>query len=189
MQVGTPGSTGHPALPFEIQRVCGSRIENTFSSWGIVSPLSRRRSVWSIWRTACDRKLLISVIVQAVAPFAASAGTPPRPRQRITREPEAAPGRPRIQGARPNGSLRAPSIAGHLKGKPQRGKVLDLRAGTRSGPWVRIANTGLQEGRTALRLTLGQSWAWLRLPRRTKPGTASTIVSLSGVAMSPITVT
>ena len=32
MHTGTPNSTGQPALPFEIQRVCGSKIENTFSS-------------------------------------------------------------------------------------------------------------------------------------------------------------
>ncbi len=50
--------------------------------------------------------------------------TSPHLRKQITREPEAAPGRPRIQGARPNGPLRAPSLAGHLQGKPQGGKVL-----------------------------------------------------------------
>ena len=29
-QTATPSSTGRPALPFEIQRVCGSKMENTF---------------------------------------------------------------------------------------------------------------------------------------------------------------
>ena len=34
MHTGTPSSTGTPVLPFETQRVCGSKTENTFSSCG-----------------------------------------------------------------------------------------------------------------------------------------------------------
>ena len=34
-----------PALPFMIQRVCGSNSENSFSSCGIVSPSSTRRRI------------------------------------------------------------------------------------------------------------------------------------------------
>ena len=66
--------------------MCGSKIENTFSCWGIVSPLSRRRSVWSVRRTACARKSLISVTVQAEAPFAASAGRSPSTRRKNSRQ-------------------------------------------------------------------------------------------------------
>ena len=36
-QTGTPSSTGHPTLPFGIQRVCGPDMENTFSLCGMVS--------------------------------------------------------------------------------------------------------------------------------------------------------
>ena len=42
-QDGTPSSTALPSLPFG-HRVCSSKIENTFSACGIVSPCSTRRS-------------------------------------------------------------------------------------------------------------------------------------------------
>ena len=47
---GTPSFTGHPALPFDIRRVCSSKSENTFSCWGIFSHLSRRRAACSMQR-------------------------------------------------------------------------------------------------------------------------------------------
>ena len=74
MQTGTPNSNGQPALPFEIHRVCGSKMENTFSFCWIVSPLRRRRSIWLICRIACARKFLISVIFRAGTLFAANSG-------------------------------------------------------------------------------------------------------------------
>ena len=72
MPTGTPSSTGRPALPFEIHRVCGSKMENTFSFCGIVSPLRRRRSIWSICRTACMTKFVILLIFWGETPFAAN---------------------------------------------------------------------------------------------------------------------
>ena len=51
MQTGTPSSAGQPASPFDIQRMCGPKMENTFSPCGVALPRNRRRS---IWRTACD---------------------------------------------------------------------------------------------------------------------------------------
>ncbi len=44
---GTPGSTGTPALPFDIQRVCGLDIGCTFPRCGIVPPFRIRRPVRS----------------------------------------------------------------------------------------------------------------------------------------------
>ena len=70
MQTGTPNSTGRPALPFEIHRVCGSKMENTFSLCGIVSPLRIRRSIRLICCTACLRKSAIFLIFQRGSPFA-----------------------------------------------------------------------------------------------------------------------
>ena len=61
-----------PALPFEIHHVCGSKMENTFSFCGIVSPLRRRRSIWSICRTACMTKYVILLIFWGNTPFAAN---------------------------------------------------------------------------------------------------------------------
>ncbi len=43
-RTGTPGSTGTPALPFDIQRVCGPDIGCTFPRCGIVPPFRIRRS-------------------------------------------------------------------------------------------------------------------------------------------------
>ena len=72
MPTGTPSSTGRYALPFEFRRVCVSKMENTFSFCGIVSPLRRRRSIWSICRTACMTKFLILLIFWGETPFAAN---------------------------------------------------------------------------------------------------------------------
>ena len=50
---GTPSSTGRPAFPLLIHRVCFSKTEKTFASRGITSPCRIIRSVWSIWRFVC----------------------------------------------------------------------------------------------------------------------------------------
>ena len=72
---GTPSSTVLPSLPFEHQRVYSSKIENTFSSCGIVSPCSTRRSIWSICRRACPSKRSTSARTACVPGFAASRGS------------------------------------------------------------------------------------------------------------------
>ncbi len=46
-RMGTPGSTGTPAFPFDIQRVCGPDIGCTFPRCGIVPPFRIRRPVRS----------------------------------------------------------------------------------------------------------------------------------------------
>ncbi len=46
-RTGTPGSTGTPAFPFDIQRVCGPDIGCTFPRCGIVPPFRIRRPVRS----------------------------------------------------------------------------------------------------------------------------------------------
>ncbi len=46
-RTGTPGSTGTPALPFDIQRVCGPDIGCTFPRCGTVPPFRIRRPVRS----------------------------------------------------------------------------------------------------------------------------------------------
>ena len=74
MQAGIPNSNGQSALPFEFHRVCGSKMENTFSFCEIVSPLRRRRSIWSICRIACARKFLISMNFRAGTLFRANSG-------------------------------------------------------------------------------------------------------------------
>ena len=45
----------HAGLPLLIHSVCGWKIEKTFSVWGMVSPCSTRRRIWSICRSACAR--------------------------------------------------------------------------------------------------------------------------------------
>ncbi len=44
-RTGTPGSTGTPAFPFDIQRMCGPDIGCTFPRCGIVPPFRIRRPV------------------------------------------------------------------------------------------------------------------------------------------------
>jgi hypothetical protein len=57
-QTRKPSSTGTPALPLLIHSVCGSKMEKTFSAWGMLSPRMTRRRVWSICRSACVMKSL-----------------------------------------------------------------------------------------------------------------------------------
>ncbi len=71
MRVSTPSGTS--PLPLAIHRVCGSKIENTFSFCGITSPWSRRRLTWSICRLACAGQLSIKHSFNAPAPAAAEA--------------------------------------------------------------------------------------------------------------------
>ena len=84
-QTGTTGSTGHPALPSGIHRVCGLKTGKALSPCGIVPTRSRRRSTRAVCRTACDMQVRMVSNVDILTPHASGSGRVPSARSTIRR--------------------------------------------------------------------------------------------------------